>query len=311
MAIEMLFWSLSTMATALSQSPGEAETVFSMRRLSALEWLQVLVLIALIGVLYGQVLVDLAGDWWTEPSFSQGLLIPPLALYVAWTRRSLTLAQPIQPDNRGVWLIGFSCLLFMLGKLSAEFFFPRISFVLLIAGVAWTFWGYARLRTLAFPFVLLATMVPLPTLVYNAVSAPLQLFASDVSTSLAQLLGVAVYRDGNIIHLANISLGVEEACSGLNSLSALMVVSLLIGFLICPRMSVRVILFALSIPLSIAVNILRVTGTAIIADYHEQFALGFYHSFTGWLVFIAGFAILYSLAKGLNWLTRSSGGRTQ
>src|SRR5579859_140896 len=307
----MLFWSLSTMATALSQSPGEAETVFSMRRLSALEWLQVLVLIALIGVLYGQVLVDLAGDWWTEPSFSQGLLIPPLALYVAWTRRSLTLAQPIQPDNRGVWLIGFSCLLFMLGKLSAEFFFPRISFVLLIAGLAWTFWGYARLRTLAFPFVLLATMVPLPTLVYNAVSAPLQLFASDVSTSLAQLLGVAVYRDGNIIHLANISLGVEEACSGLNSLSALMVVSLLIGFLICPRMSVRVLLFALSIPLSIAVNILRVTGTAIIADYHEQFALGFYHSFTGWLVFIAGFAILYSLAKGLNWLTRSSGGRTQ
>jgi len=299
------------MATALSQSPGEAETVFSTRRLSALEWLQVLVLIALIGVLYGQVLVDLAGDWWTEPSFSQGLLIPPLALYVAWTRRSLTLAQPIQPDNRGVWLIGFSCLLFMLGKLSAEFFFPRISFVLLIAGLAWTFWGYARLRTLAFPFVLLATMVPLPTLVYNAVSAPLQLFASDVSTSLAQLLGVAVYRDGNIIHLANISLGVEEACSGLNSLSALMVVSLLIGFLICPLMSVRVILFALSIPLSIAVNILRVTGTAIIADYHEQFALGFYHSFTGWLVFIAGFAILYSLAKGLNWLTRSSGGRTQ
>jgi len=299
------------MATALSQSPGEAETVFSMRRLSALEWLQVLVLIALVGVLYGQVLVDLAGDWWTEPSLSQGLLIPPLALYVAWTRRSLTLAQPIQPDNRGVWLIGFSCLLFMLGKLSAEFFFPRISFVLLIAGLAWTFWGYARLRTLAFPFVLLATMVPLPTLVYNAVSAPLQLFASDVSTSLAQLLGVAVYRDGNIIHLANISLGVEEACSGLNSLSALMVVSLLIGFLICPRMSVRVLLFALSIPLSIAVNILRVTGTAIIADYHEQFALGFYHSFTGWLVFIAGFAILYSLAKGLNWLTRSSGGRTQ
>ena len=87
-----------------------------------------------------------------------------------------------------------------------------------------------------------------------------------------------------------------------------MVVSLLIGFLICQRLSVRVILFALSIPLSIAVNILRVTGTAIIADYHEQFALGFYHSFTGWLVFIGGFAILYSMARVLNWLTRSSGG---
>src|SRR5229473_934616 len=114
------------MAAALSHSPGEAETAIPMRPLSSLSWLQVFTLIALIGVLYGQVLVDLAGDWWTEPSFSQGLLIPPLALYLAWTRRSLTLAQPVRPDNRGLWLIGFSCLLFLLGKLSAEFFFPRI-----------------------------------------------------------------------------------------------------------------------------------------------------------------------------------------
>jgi len=234
------------------------------------------------------------------------LLIPPLALYVAWARRNLTLSQPVAPDNRGLWLIGFACLVFLLGKVSAEFFLPRMSFVFLLAGMAWTFWGHERLRTLSFPLVLLATMVPLPSIFYNAIAAPLQLFASDVSTNLAQLLGIAVYRDGNVIHLANISLGVEEACSGLNSLSALMVVSLLIGFLICPRMSVRVLLFALSIPLSIAVNILRVTGTAVIADYHEEFALGFYHSFTGWLVFIGGFAILYALAKGLNWLTGSS-----
>jgi exosortase len=299
------------MATAVSQSSGEAETGISLRHLSLVCWAQVLALIALICVLYGQVLVDLAGDWWTDPSLSQGLLIPPLALYLAWTRRSLTIAQPVVPDNRGLWLIGSSCLIFLLGKLSAEFFLPRISFVLLIAGLIWTFWGYARFRTLSFPLVLLATMVPLPTLVYNAISAPLQLFASDVSTNLAQMLGVAVYRDGNVIHLANTSLGVEEACSGLNSLSALMVVSLLIGYLICPRVSIRVVLFALSIPLSIVVNILRVTGTAIIADYHEQFALGFYHSFTGWLVFIGGFTVLYAMAKGLNWLTRPSGGRMQ
>ena len=299
------------MAAALSQAPGETETAVFLRPLSPLSWLQVLTIIALIVILYGQVLVDLAGDWWTEPSLSQGLLIPPLALYLAWTRRNLTLKQLVAPQNRGLWLIAFACLVFVLGKLSVEFFLPRISFVMLIAGLIWTFWGYARLRTLVFPLLLLSTMVPLPVIFYNAVSAPLQLFASDVSTNLAQLLGVAVYRDGNVIHLANISLGVEEACSGLNSLSALMVVSLLIGYLICQSVIVRLLLFALSIPLSIAVNIIRVTGTAIIADYHEQFALGFYHSFTGWLVFIGGFALLYVFAKGLNWLTRIFGGRIQ
>jgi len=143
-------------------------------------------------------------------------------------------------------------------------------------------------------------MVPLPVIVYNAMSTPLQLLASDIATSLAQGLGVTVYRDGNIINLARISLGVEEACSGLNSLSALMVGGLLLGYLQCTRLRTRTLLFALTIPLSIAVNILRVTGTAVIADYHQEFAMGFYHSFSGWLVFLGGFGILYVLANGLH-----------
>ena len=271
-------------------------------------WLQALVLIGLIALLYGAVLVDLAHDWWTEPSLSHGLLIPPLVLYIAWMRREQTLAQPAAADNRGLWLVAFACLLYLLGKLGAEFFLPRLSFVILLTGLVWTFWGYMRLRTLAFPLLLLATMVPLPVIFYNAISAPLQLFASDMATSLAQVLGVAVYRDGNVIHLANISLGVAEACSGLNSLSALMVASLLIGFLVCQRPSIRVLLFALSVPLSIAVNVLRVTGTAVIADYYQEFAMGFYHSFSGWLVFIGGFTVLYGIAKGLDRMTRSVAG---
>ena len=114
------------------------------------------------------------------------------------------------------------------------------------------------------------------------------------------MCGVSVYRDGNVINLARISLGVEEACSGLNSLAASMVASLLLGFLQCTRLWTRWLLFLLSFPLSIAVNVLRVSGTAIIADYQEKFAMGFYHAFSGWLVFVAGFGILYGLAKFLH-----------
>jgi len=297
------------MATSALISLQRAKGWILDRNLSTFPWVQAAILVFLIAGLYGQVLVDLANDWWTDPSLSQGLLIPPLALYVAWTRRHLIFAAQAAPDDRGLWLVACACLLYLLGKLGAEFFLPRVSFVILLAGLAWTFWGYARLRTLAFPLVLLATMVPLPVILYNALAAPLQLFASDVATNLAQMMGVAVYRDGNIIKLAHLSLGVEEACSGLNSLSALMVASLLLGFLACQRVSARVILFALSIPLSIAVNVLRVTGTAVIADYHEEFAMGFYHLFSGWLVFIGGFGILYGIAKGLDWLTRRTVGR--
>ena len=160
-----------------------------------------------------------------------------------------------------------------------------------------------RLRALGFPLLLLATMVPLPTLVWNALATPLQLFASSVATDLAQALGVSIYRDGNIIHLANASLGVEEACSGLHSLSALLVASLLLGFLERATILGRILLFLLSVPLAIAVNVVRVTGTALLADYRLEFAMGFYHSFSGWLVFVLGFGTLWLLGKLLFKLT--------
>jgi exosortase len=158
----------------------------------------------------------------------------------------------------------------------------------------------ARLRTLAFPLLLLATMVPLPGILYNALAAPLQLLASDIAAQIAQAFGVSVFRDGNILELAGISLGVAEACSGLNSLSALVVGSVLLGYLVCEQLASRVLLFLLAAPLAVAVNIARVAGTALLADWNNAFALGFYHSFSGWMVFLVGFGLLYVSARILH-----------
>ena len=268
-------------------------TAASRRSRLYVPWVKTAVVAALMWILFGTVLIDMANDWWTDPTLSQGLLIPPLALYIAWIRWHTTFSLPPAPDWWGFLLTGGACLVFIIGKLAAEFFLTRISFVILLAGLVWTFWGMPRLKTLAFPLLLLATMVPLPVIVDSAVSAPMQLFASDVATRVVQFLGVSVFRDGNIIYLAHVSLGVERACSGLSSLSALLVGSLLLGFLQCSRPVTRILLFASSIPISIGVNALRVSGTAVLADYDERFAMGFYHSFSGWLVFLLGFASLY------------------
>jgi exosortase len=263
-------------------------------------WVETGVVITLMAALFWDVLADMAHDWWTEPALSQGLLIPPLALYIAWLYRQQTLTHPAAIDRRGLILTAFACVLFLSGKLASEFFMTRISFVVLVVAVIWTFWGVPRLRTLTFPLLLLATMVPLPALIYNALAAPLQLFASDIAARIAQAAGISVFRDGNIIQLASSALGVAEACSGLNSLSALIVGSILFGFLICSRPIGRVLLFVSAIPLAIAVNVLRVAGTAVLADYNQEFAMGFYHSFSGWLVFVAGATVLYALAQLLH-----------
>jgi exosortase len=272
----------------------------SMPAQNRIEWLQLCLLTLLIAELYAHVLADLARDWWTEPAWSYGLLIPPLALYIAWIQRETTLHITPHEDYRGLLVTAAACLLYLLGNLGAEFFVTRSSFILLLVGVTWTFWGLPRLRTLAFPYLLLATMVPLPVIVYNTMAAPLQLFASSSATALAQALGISVYRDGNIINLAHISLGVEEACSGLNSLAALVVGSLLIAFWFTTRLRTRLLVILASVPFAIGVNVLRVAGTAVLADDHEEFAQGFYHLFGGWLIFTAGFASLYVFARILH-----------
>jgi exosortase len=255
------------------------------------------IVVALIGALYTDILLDLASEWWTEPEASYGILIPPFTLYLAYLNRRETLSLPRRPDVRGLWLVAVACLTLLTGRLASEFFLSRISFVVLLAGLAWTFWGWLRLRSIAFNMVLLMTMVPPPAVLYNIAAAPLQLLASKVATGLAQVCGVSVYRDGNIINLADITLGVAEACSGLRSLSALVVASLLLGFVEKLSLLGRLAIFLLSAPLAILVNVCRVTGTAILADSRPELAMGYYHAFSGWLVFVIGSGFLWLATK--------------
>jgi exosortase len=249
--------------------------------------------------LYANTTRDLFQDWWTREDASYGMLIPPIAGYIAYARRSLTFAVPPRLDSRGLFGITLACLLFVAGKLGAEFFLNRVSLVVLMAGIAWTFWGLPRTRTLAFPLLLLATMIPLPALVYNSLAFPLQLVASDASASIIRLFGESVYRDGNILQLPHTTLGVAEACSGIHSLASLVVASMLLGFVEYTKTWTRLLLVALSIPLAIGVNVIRIVGTAFLADVDQRYADGFYHSFSGWVVFVAGFGLLWLLAKTL------------
>jgi exosortase len=143
-------------------------------------------------------------------------------------------------------------------------------------------------------------MVPLPVIVYNQLAQPLQLVASEVSTKLAEFFGVSLYTEGNVIQLATTTLGVEEACSGLRSLAALVVMVLLLGFMVCRRPFLRVLLLALAFPTAVFVNVHRVTGTAILEDRNPDLAMGFYHLFSGWLIFLLGIALVFAACQLLH-----------
>lgn len=259
--------------------------------------------LSLVGVpivlLYAPVVTGLVATWWNDPGASHGFLIPPLTFYGVWNSKASIFGTPALPDQRGLWVVLLGCLVFLAGKLGSGDFLCRVSLLILAAGLIWTFWGRGRLRVLLFSLLLLCTMIPPPTLVYSSVSGPLQLLASNLSATLAQSLGVTVYREGNQIYLAQIRLGVAEACSGLHSLAAMIIAALLLGSIYCQRWYKRAALLALSVPTVIGANVLRITLTAVIADHHPQLAMGLYHSFSGWLVFLIGFGVLLLCAWGL------------
>jgi exosortase len=172
--------------------------------------------IALVAAIFKTALAELFNNWWRSPEQSQGLLVAPLAVVVAWLWWRSVAAIPTATDLRGLVLAGTGCALDLVGEFAAGVYISQLSFVLVLAGVIETFWGAARLKALTPPILLLVAAIPLPSLMYASLSMPLQLLVSRIACSIADLTGVVVYREGNIIHLSGVSLGVWEACSGLN-----------------------------------------------------------------------------------------------
>src|SRR6266498_3102082 len=154
-----------------------------------------------------------------------------------------------------------------------------------------------------FPIALLFVMIPVPAIIINPIAFPLQLLASKFGETALLSCRIPVLREGNVMHLANTSLEVAEACSGLRSLVSLLTVGILYGYFVESRTWIRLFLTLAAIPAAILANGFRVAGTGIAAHFYgAKAAEGFIHTFSGWLVFVAAFAMLFVLHRILLWL---------
>jgi exosortase len=245
--------------------------------------------------IYGKPLTGLIREWWS-PGHSQSLVIFVFAALVAWLRRRTVSAIPSSYQPQGLLLAGAGCALHVFGQIALGAYASQLSFLLVVSGIIWTFWGIGRLRAFALPISLLAAAIPLPSLVYDSLSFPLQMLATTIACWAADLAGIAIYREGNIIHLAGMSVGVWEACNGLNSLKALLAGSVVLAFLVCRLPLTRILVCAAAFPVAVIANVVRVTGTAMLSDWHPVYAIGFYHAFSGWMIFLLGAIALYGAA---------------
>ncbi len=246
-------------------------------------------------VLFAQPVRLLARDWWNDPEAGHGLLLAPLALWLAW--RSGRVDHSMPAPRAGAALLLAAVLLRYLAGLAAELFTLRASMVLALAGLV-TFWlGWAQLRRWWLPFALLALSIPMPALVTNALALPLQFKASAMGAALLEWRHVPVQLSGNVIQLPERRLFVTEACSGLRSLTALLSLGVLTAGLWLRRGSSRVLLVLLAIPVAIVVNAVRVFLTGFLVHFADpKLGEGFLHLTEGWLLFLVAFAILGAAA---------------
>jgi exosortase len=197
-----------------------------------------------------------------------------------------------------------SLAVLVVGILGAEFFLSRVSGLGVIAGTVVFLYGWQHLRILAFPLAFLLLMIPIPAIIFNQIAFPLQLVASRFGVAAIRLCQVPVLREGNVIQMANTTLEVAEACSGIRSLISLLTLGIVYGYFADSRIWVRVVIALSTVPIAVVANGMRVAGTGVLAHYRgPDAAIGFFHTFSGWLVFVAAFATLLAVVHIIKRLT--------
>lgn len=287
-------------------------------------WRPLAIAAALVFV-YGFVLAKLGHDWWTDENYSHGLLIPFIIGYIIWTQRDRFSRDSARPGTAlGGGLVLLALLMLFAGTAGAELFMQRISLVVMLAGIVIFFWGHRLLKLLWVPMALLLLAIPIPAIIFNKIAFPLQLFASRCAVWSMSLWGIPVLRQGNVIELLprgaveTRKLEVVEACSGIRSLMTLLTLALVFAYFTYPKSDDddrprgrfswiknyawwrSAIIVVAAVPIAILTNALRVSGTGVLSHYYgTEVADGFFHSFSGWVVYIVAFLMLFAIG----WIT--------
>ena len=247
-------------------------------------------------VLFAQPMATTGTAWWNDPDAGHGLLLVPLAFWLAW-RSGLAPRRTPQPG------LGLSAIVLAVGlryvaALAAEAFVARGAMLMALGGVIIWGWGVRQLLHWWLPVTLVTLSMPLPEIVLGSLALPLQFQASKLGAAMLSTRGIPVHLDGNVIRLPGHDLFVTEACSGLRSLTALVSLGVLLGGLVLRHPASRVAIVVLSIPVAVVVNGVRVFGTGfLVAFVDPKLAEGFSHLTEGWLLFVVAFAIL----AGITW----------
>lgn len=250
----------------------------------------------LLLAVYYPVLSFMGLQWYADPNYSHGFIVPLISGYFLWQRVEDLKKAQAAPSNYGLAVIMLGLVMLILAFAGTEYFVMRLSFIVVLAGMVLYFFGKEVFRVLRLPLGYLFFMVPLPYIVYDAVAFPLKLFVARYSVLVMKAMGIIVWREGNIMMLPNIELEVADACSGIRSLLSLIALAVALAYFSQNSNIKRVIVVLLAVPVAIFANGVRVVTTGVLAQYWGAAAAeGFFHEFAGFAVFILAISMLLGL----------------
>jgi exosortase D (VPLPA-CTERM-specific) len=257
---------------------------------------QVGILAALLVWLYWPTLVRLVHQWRTDDNTSHGFIVPLFSAFVIWQQRDRLARILTRPSWSGLAALVAGLGVLILGRMGAELFLERSSMLLVLAGVIILLIGWNFFRAVLFPWAFLLMMIPIPTIVLNQITFPLQLLASQVAATVLPVFGVPVLREGNVINLAAMPLEVAEACSGIRSLMSLVALAIIYGYLLEKRLWVRWLLALAAVPITVFANDVRIVGTGLLVQYWgPEAAEGYFHASWGLITFAISLLMFYGL----------------
>ncbi len=284
------------MASAIDQLPSRPPAQRASLSWPAIAWFGALLIAA-----YFPILQHLVGQWMTDEDVSHGFFVPLVAGYLVWQKREQLAALELKPSWWGLAVMAWGGLQGWIGMLGTELFLQRTSFLISLVGLLILAGGMRLIRALALPLLLLPFMIPIPSVIYNQITFPLQLFASGVAETVLGWFGIPVLRDGNVLELASQKLNVAEACSGIRSLLSLSFLSVVYAYFFDSRVWMRWALLVLTIPIAILANAGRVTITGLLSEINPELARGFFHSLEGWIIFIIALVMMIATHGVIRW----------
>lgn len=259
------------------------------------------IVIVLVGIvsLYFPFLQTLVYDWDHNEDYSHGYFIPAISIYMIWSIRKQLATIEIKPSNLGLPVVLIGLVMLIVAKIGSEYFLQRVSLIIVLLGIVLFLLGRQHFKLLKWPIFYLIFMVPLPAIIWNKIAFPLQLFGSFLTEHIIRILGIPVFREGNVLHLAETTLEVVTACSGLRSLLTMCALSSLLVWMSTMSTNRKILLFLSAVPAALVANIIRLTTTAMLASlYGSEVAHGFLHDFSGLLTFVIGLTLLLLV----NWM---------